>query len=195
MCPRNGGAVETTHGSHVDCPGSHVRVVALNRAPHEHDLTLEAKQLDLSLLPAGVLADLYAYWLAKGNGGRLPGRADIDPLDLSWALGRLCLLEVLRNPLVFRYRLDGSMVASHRGRDMTGRATDEVRPLALANILREQYSQIAKTGAPGYFEVHCARNTISATYTTLALPLAADGVQVDMILACALGTEAMYAFS
>jgi hypothetical protein len=172
-----------------------VRVVALNRAPHEHDLTLEAKRLDLSLLPAGVLADLYAYWLAKGNGGRLPGRADIDPLDLSWALGRLCLLEVSRDPLVFRYRLDGSMVASHRGRDMTGRATDEVRPLALANILREQYSQIATTGAPGYFEVRCARNTISATYTTLALPLAADGAQVDMILACALGTEAMYAFS
>ncbi|MGF1610018.1 MAG: PAS domain-containing protein [Kiloniellales bacterium] len=189
----NGSTLGPSDGCDAAAHDEAPRVVSLKRPQARDGLTLRAKRLDLSLLPEGILADLLVYWQDKRDGERLPGRADIDPLDFSWALGRLCLIEVLRNPLVFRYRLDGSLIASHRRRDMTGRTTDEIKPLALANILRKQYSEVVKSAAPGYFEVDAARDKIKATFAVLALPLAADGAKVDMLLVCALNTEPMHA--
>jgi len=34
---------------------------------------------------------------------RFPARADIDPLDFGYVLGHVMLLDVLRDPLRFRY--------------------------------------------------------------------------------------------
>lgn len=175
-------------------PDRQSRLVSLNRAPHDFGLSIAARRLELSRLPEGILTRLYAYWRSKGGEGRLPGRADIDPMDFPWALGRVCLLEVSQDPLVFRYRLDGSLIAEHRRRDMTGRTTDELCSLALANVLRAQYGRVAKSGEPNHFEVHCARDMASATISMLALPLSSDGALVDMLLVCGLGSEAALAF-
>jgi len=159
--------------------------------PGAKELNIQAKRLDLSILPAGVFTDLLCYWQSKCKDGRLPARADIDPLDFPQALGHVSLLDVCQDPLHFRFRLDGSLVAEHRGQDMTGRSTDEVRPLALANILRTHYTQVATSGEPNFHEIRFFQGAETVTYKGLALPLSDDGEQVTMILVCTLSTEAL----
>jgi hypothetical protein len=127
---------------------------------------------------------LYDYWQSRRRDGRLPARADIDPLDVPYMLGSLVLFDVLREPLRFRYRLIGSKLigARHRGPDITGKLIDdhpdvEFRKQAAANLAR-----VATTGRPvaihrdGVLDGRVRRND------TLCLPLASDGAAVDVIL-------------
>lgn len=159
--------------------------------PGAGELSVQAVRLDLGAMPAGLFAKLLCYWQSKCRDGRLPSRADIDPLDFPQALGRVCLLDVHRDPLQFRFRLDGSIVAEHRGQDMTGRSTDELRPLALANVLRAHYTQVVSDAEPNVHEIRFCQGAESATLKGLALPLSDDGERVTMILACTLGTESL----
>ena len=159
--------------------------------PGSKELSVQAKRLDLNAMPAGVFTKLLCYWQSKCKDGRLPARADIDPLDFPQALGRVCLLDVYHDPLHFRFRLDGSVVAEHRGQDMTGRSTDEMRPLALANILRAHYTQVVTGGEPNFHEIRLYQEAETASFKGLALPLSDDGERVTMILVYTLGTEAL----
>ncbi len=58
------------------------------------------------------LRSLYDYWRARERPGALPGRRDIDPIEMKFMLGNLILVDVERAPAGqvtdFRYRLIGS---------------------------------------------------------------------------------------
>lgn len=141
-----------------------------------------ATRLSLADIAHGTLARMHAYWQGKRRADQLPARPDIDPLDFPWALGLVCLLDVQRNPLAFRYRLDGTMIAERHGADFTGRSTDEVRPDFYATMLRKHFSEVAETQRPTLYRIGIRYGGQAKTYLRLALPLAGDGKTVDMIL-------------
>jgi hypothetical protein len=141
-----------------------------------------ATRLPLTEIPSETLRRMYAYWLSKCRGEQLPGRADIDPLDFPWALGLVCLLDVERYPLMFRYRLDGTTIAERYGADLTGRTTDDVRPEFQAALLRRHFAEVAETGRPTAHRISLRYGGQARTYMRLALPLSRDGKSVDMIL-------------
>lgn len=148
-------------------------------------------------LPAGTEVDpafarLHAYWLGKCKNGLLPARTDIDPLEIPRdLLPGIALLDVETQPPPhppgtrrYRIRLFGSALAAMTGGDETGRYYDETLPPAGYAMLDQLLGQVvtegrvaflaAPSGAPGRGFLHFGR---------LALPLAADGRTVDMILA------------
>lgn len=95
------------------------------------------------------LQQLYAYWQRKCRGRRFPLRADIDPLEMSFALGHILLVEVAeREPLRFRYRLWGSSIAMRTGRDMTGQYVEEWEPREFAERLQQDYTKVVQSGEP-----------------------------------------------
>lgn len=67
-----------------------------------------------------VLADLHAYWRACRGRQPFPARGDIDPVDIPSLLEYLVLMDVLRDPLDFRYRLVGGHIVEHSGRNVQG---------------------------------------------------------------------------
>jgi hypothetical protein len=141
-----------------------------------------ATRLTLTNIPDEMQNHMLAYWRSKCASGRLPARADIDPLDFPWALGLVCLLNVEHKPLRFRYRLDGSAIVDHHGSDFTGRTTDELRPAAYADMLHLHFSEVVETGAPNLYRITLLNDGKLRSYLRLALPLATDGSNVDMIL-------------
>jgi hypothetical protein len=141
-----------------------------------------ATRLSLADISHETLQRMYDYWQSKCREGRLPGRKDIDPLDFPWALGLVCLLDVQRHPLAFRYRLDGTIIAERHGADFTGRTTDEVKPDFYAALLRKHFSEVAETRRPTLYRITLRHAGQAKTYLRLALPLARDGHNVDMIM-------------
>jgi len=139
-------------------------------------------RLPLTDIEHETLRKMHAYWLARGRGGLLPGRRDIDPLDFPWALGLVCLLDVEREPLRFRYRVDGTIIADRHGEDFTGRTTDEVQPDFYADMLHRHFSEVLQTRQPTLYRIVIRQDGQTKTYLRLALPLADDGVTVDKIL-------------
>src|SRR3546814_12310908 len=58
--------------------------------------------------PDTKLRRLYEYWCSRCQGGALPSRRDIDPLDIPDLLPNLFLLDVIGDAEDFVFRLAGS---------------------------------------------------------------------------------------
>lgn len=133
------------------------------------------------------LNQVRAYWESKRRpDGGLPGRADIDPLEMRFALGHLVLTDVEPgDPPRFRLRLVGSNVAERVGFDATGRYIDTIVPALWPARVLPAYRRVVETAAPvfqavdGVFDERYLRGEI------LRMPLAGDGKRVDMVLSVA----------
>lgn len=136
-------------------------------------------------LPAG-LRRVHAYWVGQAEGGMLPGRQAIDPVAMRHDLPDICLVELVEEATRrrYRYRLVGTRVADRMGQDFTGAFFDEfLLADRLADIMAA-YDRCVDTRAPQYDAGTVpveGREFVS--YQRILLPLAADGVHVDMLLA------------
>ena len=125
----------------------------------------------------------YEYWQRQHRGALPPRRADIDPVDIPALLPHVVLLDVLRDPLDFHYRLIGSRVRYHLN----------------ANLHRQRMSQLAHQKSPSHLWTKCleatetCRPVLSNTpyigphrdflrVEDLILPLMDDSGQVSMLL-------------
>lgn len=142
-------------------------------------------ELPLSGIRDDLLARMHAYWLSKCLGRPFPDRRDLDPAEFSWALGWVCLLDVERDPLRFRYRLEGSALSEEDGMRLTGKTTDEIRPAAYAAMVRRHLTEVAETGRPNLHQMEIDHDYRRVTYRRLALPLSRGGAEVAVILTVA----------
>lgn len=128
------------------------------------------------------LLRLFDYWRARHRASLLPGRRDIDPLDLGFILGDLVLVDVLRDPLRLRYRLIGANIVVRNQRDLTGAMLDEHPDTVFRPTALRFYGGIATGGRPDAERRDMLTGDQVRRYEILGLPLAADGRTVDMIL-------------
>lgn len=130
------------------------------------------------------LQRLHADWEARRHGRELPARADFDPLDLRYILGYLNLVEVLRDPLRFRYRLFGTGMAQRIGVEMTGRLVEEYPDPQIADHVHRRYAETMALRRPTVvLHNRVPSNDRTLYYESLVLPLSSDGVDTDMLMA------------
>jgi hypothetical protein len=134
------------------------------------------------VLHSPTLIRLYDYWRGKWHGNLLPGRADIDPVDFSYALGDVTLVDVLYDPLRFRFRLDGTRHVEHFGFDMTGQMLDEFPESEMRQAIYNNYRDIVETHQPQRCYRDLTADGRPFRYEALLMPLAADGKKTDMII-------------
>src|SRR5438445_5428741 len=94
------------------------------------------------------LVRMYEYWRARRHGRDFPGRSDIDPLDFTFALGNIELIDVLRDPLQFRYRLFGVNIAMRDGYDLTGKTVDDIREPHFRALVRAAFEEVIELRRP-----------------------------------------------
>jgi hypothetical protein len=154
----------------------------------------ESKQLQGNLgmaaqigAPAAALRaheELFAYWASRRQGGKLPGRRDLEPGDVKRLLPTLSLIDVARrDPLDFRIRLAGTGLYDVYGREITGRGLADIYNAAAADYWRVELGKVVAEGRPAV-GVHSLawRGASHLSLLWLRLPLAVNGTDVDMIL-------------
>jgi hypothetical protein len=129
---------------------------------------------------------LFEYWLAKRGARLAPARADIDPLDIPYALGDLLMLDVEAaadgtGPR-FRYRLTGSRIVLLTGYDLIGSTTAAIPDAANRAYLEDVYRRAVAERAPMLVEHHRPIQGRPRAYTLLVLPLSNDGAAVDILM-------------
>lgn len=128
-----------------------------------------------------MLRRLYSYWIRQCGERRMPRRRDLDPVEMSFALGNLILVDVERDPPIFRFRLYGTNVARYFGDDLTGRTTgvfDDV----LRDAIEGPYRRAIGETKPLYCEHLYDDGKRLIRTTKLVLPLSEDNDLVNMIL-------------
>jgi len=130
------------------------------------------------------LRRLFDYWDLKRGTRALPGRPDIDPIDLAFILGNLILLELHQGDgrPRYRFRVHGSNLARRAGFDMTGKWMDDYPDADYGQVALASFDRTAISAVP----FHNINDRMLAGrmrgYETVMLPLAADGEHVDMLL-------------
>jgi hypothetical protein len=131
------------------------------------------------------LRRLYEYWLIKKRDRRLPARSDIDPLDFTYVLGHVMLLDVLRDPLRFRVRLHGTDMVMRAGYDLTGKLMDDLPDPDYRRYVRERCEGLVRTGDPLVLRHDRTLDRRTQRYEALWLPFSDDGQNVTTLL-CAI---------
>jgi hypothetical protein len=140
-----------------------------------------ASEFDPGSLRSERLGRLYRYWDERRGARPMPGRADIDPIDVPWILGYLTLHDVLPEG-GFRFRVDASYTASMFGVDMTGRMLDEYPIATVRDMIRRSLELVCTTGRPLRSDMDYGSVVRHWRYERLILPLSADGSRVDMLM-------------
>jgi hypothetical protein len=130
------------------------------------------------------LLRLYDYWAERRRGRSFPSRQDIDPLEFKFARGNVTLIDVLYDPLRFRFRLVGSLMAQRMGFDFTGRMVDEVEDASYRDSIIKSYREIVESRRPNTVLYERPIEGKPRRFEVLRLPLAADGETINMLLLC-----------
>lgn len=130
------------------------------------------------------LLALYAYWNKIRGNRDMPSRADFDPVDIPHLLPNIILIDVERDPLRFRIRLYGTAIGSLRGRDLTGHYLDEPKVSNIVDLAVQANTELVENRQPSYIHAPYPHYTGKfGHFYRLALPLSANGTDVNMILA------------
>lgn len=129
------------------------------------------------------LQQLFDYWESKRAGRKMPSRADIDPLGMSFIIGNLILIDVIAGtPLGFRIRLHGTNLTERVGYELTGKMLDDLPQIEFRDLTRLSFTKVSNTGMPLCAVNNRVLDGRALRYETLILPLSGDDAQVDMLL-------------
>ena len=137
---------------------------------------------DLKIV-SSTLQRVHLDWQNRRNGKTLPARSSFDVLDLKYIVGSLNLLDVLRDPLRFRYRVHATNCVLLLGYDMTRKFVDDYPDPVYRERVRRNLAGVVESRQPrcdlGTREIVDGR---TIRFEALILPLAADGETVDMLM-------------
>lgn len=126
------------------------------------------------------------YWksLCPDEPDTLPARSDISPQDLGRHVSSIIIMDVLNDPLNFRYRLVGTYVRDFLYEDYTGKSFLELNGKGPESQIWQLYDRTRLRRRPIYCEVpYVGPKADFMKSSTLYLPLASDHHTVDKIIA------------
>jgi hypothetical protein len=130
-----------------------------------------------------LLPRLLALWQSRIIDGGLPSRKSFSASELIQFGGRIALIEVQQDPERFRFRLIGTYITEKLGRDSTGMYLDELYDRDKYDLAVEGYRHCVRHRTPAAAKgsmVHAGKDFV--TFEAIDLPLASDGVNVDLII-------------
>lgn len=124
----------------------------------------------------------YAYWDAARGGREMPGRVDIDPEDIKDILPYVLLVDVIAEPLDFRFRVAGTDVVQRFGEEITAKRLGEIDLDGKFASIFAEYRQTVDRRKPALFSESFLRDDKRfVSYSRLLCPLSKDGERVDML--------------
>ena len=135
---------------------------------------LKSETIALEDAPAE-LQELHAVWKAAAKDRRWPARGDIEPWDLGPIIGRICILEVSREPFDLTFRLDGTVLTEINAQDMTGLSVRDIRPAGYAAVVMRELRECYEAADVVVRRLNIEVGGQVAVYFRMVLPLLAAG--------------------
>lgn len=143
----------------------------------------EARRYPHDMITADPLRRLYREWDLRRAGRAMPARGDFDATELKYILGHLSLIDVLRQPLRFRYRVHATQAAERLGFDITGKPLDRLPNAEYHALIQAHHESVVRQRQP-VLVLRDRRFSDSRTWKceALSLPLSASGGEIDMLM-------------
>ena len=129
------------------------------------------------------LRQLYDYWDAKRGERPMPARADLDPIDIRFAIGDVVLADVIDgDPLRFRIRLHGTNLSERTNFDLTGKMLDEMPAPEFRELSLRSFRKVVREKALLHVVAARLLDGRMQRYEAILLPLSSDGARVDRLM-------------
>lgn len=123
-----------------------------------------------------------AYWDDKRNGRTMPARADIQPLEIPHVSANVVLIDVLADPLDFRYAYIGEAVIARIELDYTGMRFTDIPHQRPGSRVWQAGVRLVQEAMPFYSDIpYVGPDAFVEAYQDLYLPVSDNGKTVDMI--------------
>ena len=137
---------------------------------------------DPSMLNSRRLREAYSYWNTKRRNKLMPSRSDIDPIEFPPLLPYVILIDVVREPLDFRYRLVGTQACEIMRGDFTGQFFSKIPGKGRDSALWHGCDAVVSSKAAISWEIpYDGPERFLRSYENVLLPLSNDGFNVTMI--------------
>jgi hypothetical protein len=139
-----------------------------------------------------LLKDGLAYWQRIRGSRLMPARADLDPVHIPRLLPHVMLIDVLREPLDFRFRLLGSKHDRILGDNYRGRLLSELPHMAKGTPIWELFEGVVTERRPVSRQLSYinASDAAAGFIEHCLMPLSSDGQTVDIVFAVSAITQA-----
>lgn len=128
---------------------------------------------------------LYAYWQRIApKAGSLPGRRNIDPIEIPTLLDNIWLVDVVGEPRRFRFRLIGDAPRRMGIPGKPGDFLDQFHAGGPDDPALDDFRTVAAQRMPVWFRGKALIQHRSEIFELerIFLPLASDGTSVDIVL-------------
>lgn len=150
-------------------------------------LRIVFKMFDPIVITDSKLQRLYDYWLGKHRDGRLPAKADIDPVEIPDLLMDIFLVDVVDGGADFVFKLAGSQVEEIYDGSLRGKSLFSMQDSTEITPVVQQYLDVVTQREPRYRDGDLRVFGKDRWLTRrLLLPLSSDGESVDVLLGGAL---------
>ena len=131
-----------------------------------------------------ILREGYGYWRGKQGGRLFPARADFDPLlEIPKLIRNMMLLDVLHEPLDFRYRLIGDKLRHHMAENWVGRRWSEIEQQRAPNPIWLHHQWVVENRAPRFIRPNYVGPHKQFLFIESAvLPLGREPERVEMLM-------------
>ena len=144
------------------------------------------RRMSTAPLDLGLIDAARSHWNRIRAGRPMPSRADLDPVDIPGLLPFTILVEVLRGPLDFRYRLLGTALDRIVSRNYKGVRFSDIPHIEKGGKLWSDHETVCRTCAPLLSAVdYVGPDQFVGELRHGLFPLSSDGSAVNMIWAVA----------
>ena len=133
------------------------------------DYNYHAALADLDRAPQEIQT-LLELWNRYRAGDRLPLKSKMDPVDFKTHLGRICVIEVLREPLDFIYRLDGTEISATSNEDLHSLSILDGTPAEVYQNHFQEFKITLEAAEPHLWHVRYSQIPQTFEYLRLMLP-------------------------
>jgi hypothetical protein len=127
---------------------------------------------------------IYEYWRSIHPAEGLPSIQHFDPAAVHTLLPHIWLLDVLRNPYRFRYRLVGGEITAAGGPARRGQLMEEQQGGPIPDRIQSALIDMVERHEPDWYRGRPLAAHVEHIHSLerISLPLAGDGRTVDVIL-------------
>jgi hypothetical protein len=129
------------------------------------------------------LQRFFQDWQTWRGTRAFPARSDVDPLSLRYILGNLSVVDVLRDPLRFFFRIQGTASVDRTNFDLTGKSLDVLPNETLRNIMHNNLVRALEKRAPLLiFHESMSMYKVFGHLEVLVVPFSSDQDIIDMLV-------------
>ncbi len=138
--------------------------------------------LSPELVNSDRLSRLFRFWKEVRGTQGLPCRADFAPEQLGFILGQITIVDVLRDPLNFRYRLIGTRLEEAGRRGDQGKTLDQVEPEIYRDMIGQTFRHVVDFRQPVCHHISYLHHQNLVSYEQLILPFSHKGAEVEVLV-------------